>query len=59
MDDILTWEPKSSGRGEQDPICINEAGAIYAVWKGLNNGDGVLFERNAAMAVVYSVFHLQ
>ena len=59
MGDILELVSKSSGRDKQDLINANEARHLRAVWKALNSGDRVLFERNAATAVVYSVFHLQ
>ena len=60
MGDLLASVSKSRGKDEQDPQDANEARDLHEVWKTLrNNGDGVLFERNAAMDVKHSVFHLQ
>ena len=60
MGDLLAWVSKSRGKDEQDPQDANEARDLYNVWQAQrNNGDGVLFERNAAMDVKCSVFHLK
>ena len=60
MGDLLAWVSKSRGKDEQDPQDANKVRDLHEVWKTLrNNGDGVLFERNAAMDVKCSVFHLK
>ena len=60
MGDLLAWVSKSRGKDEQDPQDANEVRDLHEVWKAQRkNGDGVLFERNAAMDVKHSVFQLQ
>ena len=60
MGDLLAWVSKSRGKDKQDPQDANEVRDLHEVWKAQRkNGDGVLFERNAAMDVKHSVFQLK
>ena len=61
MQDIKEWVENLSGRkGKNDPKNYEEIRDMEDSWKSLKlQGDGVLFERNAAKEVVTSVFEIR